>query len=105
MGGKYCEIKGSDENNQSKTISLVIALANKIMNELNFAETINKQVKWDKEQWHETPGDLAKVLVLTAFTDMRVPLTHIQERTQGMDLDFLLGKNNPSRRIDEFSIV
>lgn len=89
---------------KTKTISLVVALANKVLNELNFTETINQHVIWDKEQWDETPGDLAKILILATFTDMRVPLTHIQERTQEMDLDYLLGKEDMPHNIHQFNV-
>ena len=98
------KIKESMKAMKVKTISLVVALANKIMNEVNFVETINKHVTWDEKQCDESPGNLAKALVLATFTDMRVPLTHIQDRTQGMDLDYLLGKSYMPHNINEFNV-
>ena len=87
-----------------KTITLVTALANKILNELDFTNTINRNVTWDENQWNENPGNLAKTLVLTTFSDFRIPLTHLQDRTQEMDLDYLLGKGNVPHNINAFNM-
>lgn len=76
---------------RKKTISVVMALANKIIKELNFVETINKYVEWDKAHWGISPGNLAKALVLTTFTDIRSPLTHITEKLSSADLSYLIG--------------
>lgn len=88
---------------KKKTITLVMALANKIMKELNFTENINKNVKWDKEHWGISPGGLAKAVVLATFTDIRVPLTHLQERLSGMDLAYLIGEEAENHDINAFN--
>ena len=52
-----------------KTISLVVALANEIMKELDFVEVINTSITWDRAHWRISPGKLAKALVLSTFKD------------------------------------
>jgi len=79
---------------KTKTISLVVAVANRILNDLDFENTINANIDYDKEQWKLSPGQLAKALVLATFSDMRVPLTQLQERTAEMDMEYLLGRSN-----------
>ena len=87
-----------------KTISLVMGLANKIINELGFVETINESADWDKSHWGISPGQLAKALVLATFTDMRVPLTHLQERLIGYDLTHLIGYEAGEHDINAFNV-
>ena len=79
---------------KKKTIALVVAVANRILDELDFVNTINANTEYDETQCNLSPGQLAKAVVLTTFTDMRVPLTHLQERTAEMDLLYLLGHAN-----------
>lgn len=85
------KIKEKYDLTMKKTISLVMALANKIIKELNFVEIINKYVDWDKDHWSMSPGNLAKALVMTTFTDIRSPLTHIAEKLSSVDLLYLMG--------------
>ena len=88
----------------TKTITLMMALANKIINELNFVETINSNVTWDNSHWGISPGQLAKALVLSTFTDMRIPLTHIQDRLSDVDLRYLIGQEAMEHDINAFNV-
>ena len=56
-------------------LPLVMAIADKVIRELRFVEVINESVSWDRSHWNISPGGLAKMLVLSTFTDIRVPLT------------------------------
>ena len=87
-----------------KGISLVVAVANKIMNDIGFVETIDANVEFSKGQCYLTPGQRAKALVLSTFADMRIPLTHIKERTADMDLEYLLGTSIDRCGVDAFNI-
>ena len=64
---------------RKKILPLIMALANRIVKELRFVEIINESVTWDKSHWNITPGGLAKMLVMSTFTDIRVPLSHLEE--------------------------
>lgn len=86
---------------KKKTIALVVAVANRMLNELDFVNTINTTTEYSKEQWNMTPGQLAKAIVLATFTDIRVPLTHLQDRMSEMDLEYLLGRANTENGICE----
>jgi transposase len=85
------KIKETYDLTRKKSISLVMALANKIIRELGFVEIINQYADWDEDHWGISPGNLAKAFVLTTFTEIRSPLTHIAERLSPVDLPFLLG--------------
>ena len=87
-----------------KIITVVMALANKMMNELRFKERINEQVNWDKDHWGISPGGLAKALVLSTLLDMRTPLTHIQERLRPYDLSYLIGYEAECHDINSFNV-
>lgn len=87
-----------------KTISLVVALANTIIKELDFVEVINAGITWDSAHWGISPGKLAKALVLSTFTDMRIPLTHIQDRLSDMDLRYLIGEEAMEHDINAFNM-
>jgi len=87
-----------------KIISVVMGIANKIMNELSFKERINAQVEWDKDHWGMSPGSLAKGLVLSTLTDMRTPLTHINERLRPYDLRYLIGDEADYHDINSFNV-
>ena len=97
------KIKEKMQTVRKKMISLVLALANKIIDELGLKEAINEAVEWDKDHWAISPGALAKGLVLSTFTDMRVPLTHLQERLYPMDLGYLLGEEAEFSDINSFN--
>ena len=89
---------------KKKTIKLVTGLANKIINELNFVETINRNVEWDEDHWKVSPGQLAKALVLSTFADIRVKLTHLEERLSGYDLKYLLDLEEEDQFINAFNV-
>ena len=76
-----------------KKISLVIAIANKMMNELGIKEKLNEHMVWDENHWAISPGGLLKALILCTFTDMRIPLTHLEDRIYGIDMSYLIGED------------
>ena len=97
------KVKETMALSRKKKITLVMALANSILNKLHFKERINESIKWDKSQWGISPGGLAKALVLSTFTDMRAPLSHTQDRLYGMDMTYLLGEDADAQGINEFN--
>ena len=58
---------------RKKIIPIVMALGNKILNTMGFAEKIDEEVEWDAKQWAISPGKLIKALVLSMFTDIKRP--------------------------------
>ena len=87
-----------------KKISFVLAIANRVINELGLVESINEKVKWDKAHWNISPGGLVKALILSTFTDMRVPLTHVNERLKDVDLGYLIGEEAEESEVNSFNI-
>ncbi|MCL1809459.1 MAG: IS1634 family transposase [Clostridiales bacterium] len=87
-----------------KTITVVMALANKMMDELRFEDRVNEQVDWDKHHWAVSPGGLAKAVALSTLTDMRTPLTHIQERLRPYDLAHLTGYEVERHDVNSFNV-
>ena len=87
-----------------KTITVVMALANKMIDELRLKERINETVEWDKKQWGISPGGLAKALVLSTLMDMRTPLTHIQERLRPYDMSYMIGYEAECNDINSFNV-
>ena len=101
----YKNVKETVSIVKTKVISLVMAVANQVINELGFVETINENAgKWDEEHWGLSPGQLAKALLLTTFTDMRSPLTHLQDRLAGLDLEYLIGREAITNSINAFNV-
>lgn len=88
---------------RKKILPLVLTLANSIMNKLGFAELINQTVSWDPDHWEVTPGDLAKIVTLSTFLDIRTPLTHLEDRFEGIDLDFFISKHSKSTYVNSFN--
>jgi len=89
---------------KTKTISLVKAVANRILEEINFVKTIDEHTEYSEEQCNLSPGQRAKALVLATMTDIRVPLTHLQDRTEDMDLEYLLGARYDKCGINAFNM-
>ncbi len=74
------------------------------LNRLNFIETVNNSVRWDKDQWKFSPGVLAQLMVLLPFTPSfsKIPLSRIDERYSGIDLELLVGESiDPSELNDD----
>ena len=86
------------------TISLVVAIANKILNELEVVNEVNKAVGWTYDPRGMSPGNLMKIFILSTFTDVRTPLTHIEERISGFDLLFLIGYEALEHGINAFNM-
>ena len=90
--------------NRKKIIPLVMALGNKIINSIGLVEQIDANVKWDDTQWSISPGKLIKALVLSTFSDIRVPLTRLEDRLSGIDLCYLIGEEAASSGINSFNV-
>ena len=88
---------------RKKILPLVLTLANSIIKELGMVELINKSVEWDPDHWEVTPGDLAKIIVLSTFFSMRIPLTHLADRFEGIDLDFFISSQSKSSGVNSFN--
>jgi transposase len=86
-----------------KVITVVMAFANKMMVKLRFKERINEKVEWDKDHWGISPGGLAKALVLSTLTDIRTPLTHLQERLRPYDISYLIGDEAEEHDVNSFN--
>jgi len=84
-----------------KTIPLVMSIANTLIKELRFVEIINETVTWDRSHWNISPGGLAKMLVLSTFTDLRIPLTHLQDRLSNIDIAYFLDPEDKSDFVNE----
>jgi len=88
---------------RKKILPLVMALGNKIINEIGFVEKINNSVEWDEKQWEISPGGLAKTLVLSTFFDIRTPLTRLADRFEQIDLRFLIGEEAAENNFNSFN--
>ena len=89
---------------RKKMIPLVMALGKRIIDSLGFVEKINSMVVWDKTQWKTSPGGLLKALVLSTFADIRTPLTRLEDRLAGVDLEYLIGEGWEARNVNSFSV-
>ena len=89
---------------RKKIIPIVMALGNKILNTMGFAEKIDEKVEWDTKQWAISPGKLIKALVLSTFTDIKTPLTRLHDRLSGIDLGYLIGEEATTSDINSFNV-
>ena len=87
-----------------KKITLILAIASKIIDKLGLVKIIDERVDWDKSHWGISPGNLAKALVLSTFTDIRAPLTHIQDRLYDFDLPYLIGPEANMQSVNSFNV-
>jgi len=81
-----------------------MAIANKIIKETNLVELINQTLKWRPNSWNISPGNLAKMLIMATFTDLRIPLTRIAQRFEGIDTDYFLEPHEKSNNLNEYNI-
>ena len=81
-----------------------MAVANKIIEELDFVNQINQTVTWDPAHWNISPGSLAKMLIMGTFTDMRIPLTRIKERFENIDTPYFLTPQDKTGDLNEFNV-
>jgi transposase len=114
-GPRYIKTKNAEADNMKKVeiqsprirkkiLPLVMALANTIIDELDFVKTINKAVEWDKSHWLLSPGALAKALVLSTFMELRVPLTHLQDRLYEIDMGYLIGEYAEAKDVNSSNV-
>lgn len=87
-----------------KAITVVVAVGNLILEELNFVDKINAKVNYSEDHCNLSLGQRAKAFILATFTDMRIPLTHIQDRTADMDLEYLLRADYDKCDINAFNM-
>lgn len=62
---------------RKKIFPLVMTLAISIIKQLGLVEKSNEMVVLNRAHWEVSPRDLAKVIVLSTFFDVRTPLTHL----------------------------
>ena len=84
-------------------LPLILTLAHSVMKQLGLVEYISDNVSWDPSHWEMSPGDLAQLLVLSTFTDIRIPLTHLEARFEGIDVDFFLSSASKSATVNSFN--
>lgn len=84
-------------------LPLILTLAHSVIKKIGLVEYINQMVPWDPEHWGVTPGDLAQLLVLSTFSDLRTPLTHLVDRFEGIDIGFFLSSASKSANINSFN--
>jgi len=89
---------------QKRTIPLILALANKILETIGFVDFINETVEWDDDQCKVTPGHLAKAVILATFFDIRAPLSLIKQRFDGMDTEFFFGEGVTPADLNDYAI-
>ena len=58
--------------------------------EIRLAEMVNEMVRWDREQWSVSPGDLLVAMIVNLLID-RAPLFRIRDFYQNRDLDLIFG--------------
>lgn len=83
-------------------LPLIFTLAHSVMKKIGFTKYINDTVQWDPAHWDISPGDLAQLLVLSTFSDIRVPLTHLEDRFEGIDVEFFLSPDSQVASISSF---
>lgn len=86
-----------------RKLPLILTLAHSVMKQLGIVEYINENILWDPNHWEVTPGDLAQLLILSTFTDIRIPLTHLEDRFEGIDVQFFLGSASKSETVNSFN--
>jgi transposase len=91
-------------SNYRAKLPLVLALANKTLNEIGLVELIDNMTPWDMSRQRLSNGQLAKVVVLSTFFDIRVVLTHIEERFEQIDLGYLLGASIEDTAVNSFNL-
>ena len=84
-------------------LPLILTLAHSVMKQLGVVEYINENVSWDPAHWEMSPGDLAQLLILSTFTDIRIPLTHLEDRFEGIDVGFFLCSASKSATVNSFN--
>ena len=90
---------------EKRRIPIVLALANKILEDINFVDMINDTVKWDEKQCKVTPGHLAKAVVLSTFFDMRASLSMIKERFSKTDTEFFFGEDIQKEDLNDYAVA
>ena len=89
---------------RKKVVPLVMAIANQMIKKLRIVEIINEAVKWDRSHWNISPGGLAKMLIMSTFTDIRIPLTHLEDRLENIDAEFFLDPEDKSTFVNESNV-
>jgi len=98
------KLKIKQPTTRKKTVPLTMAVANAIINELNFVDQINQTITYNQTHWNISPGTLAKILVMSTFTDIRIPLTRIAQRFENTDIQYFLDPQDKSCEINQYNI-
>lgn len=85
-------------------IPLIIAIANKILKDINFVEEIDEKVDWDKSKSLLSPGILGKAFILSTFFEIRAPLVRISERFREIDTEYLFGEGVTKEYLSSFNL-
>lgn len=86
------------------TVPICVAMANRILHDLNFRERVNNRVDWDPKQCELSPGELASALILATSAPVRPPLYKVGEwyESQNIDVSALFGsKATPAGLTDD----
>lgn len=88
---------------RKKILPLVLTLAHSILKEMGMAFLINRMVQRNPDHCEMTPGDLATLIILSTFTDIRTPLPHLADRFEGIDVDFFLSASSKPGSVNSFN--
>ncbi len=83
-------------------LPLILTLAHSVIKQSGLVEYINENVSWNPDHWIVSPGDLAQLLILSTFTDIWVPLTHLEDRLEEIDVGFFLSSASKSATVNFF---
>jgi transposase len=81
-----------------------MTIAHSFIKELRITERINEELDWDKRHWLISPGGLLKMFLLSTFTDIRVPLVHLDDRLERIDTRHFLGCGEKSVFINSYNV-
>ena len=88
---------------RKKRLPLILTLAHSVIKKTGLVEYINDTVSWDPDRWGTSPGDLAQLLILSTFSDIRTPLTHLEDRFEGIDTSFFLSSVSKTASVNSFN--
>lgn len=94
---KKCNIKITPKLHTPVIMILALAYLKKI----DFVETINRNVHWDKKQCKLSPGHLALSILLSTFADVHSPLYQIENNFQDMDMELFFDSSITSDDLND----
>jgi transposase len=93
-----------ETGSRKRILPLVMTIANKFLKKIRLVETIDGNVSWDPYRWKTSPGNLIKVFIISTLTDIRIPLTHLEERLSGIDVGYFLEGANQDGNVNEYNV-